>query len=243
MRYWSPEDVTEVDCGECGRTLEFFKTDGSRRCPGCGARVVNPAVSLGCAQWCDHARECLGFAPPELGEKGVGVESVVDQLIRAVREEFGNDQERISHALRVLDHAEEILREEGGDPAVVVAGALLHDIGIQKAERKYGDDAARHHEDEGPAIARHILLEADFQPDDVERVCRIVGSHHSGDEIDSREFRIVWDADWLVNFPSEYPDAERNEREQLIQRTFRTDAGQRKARERFLGTDSRTASE
>ena len=63
-RYWKPSDVHEVKCGKCGELVEFFKTDGARRCPGCGARVVNPAVSMGCAQWCKHARECLGFDPP-----------------------------------------------------------------------------------------------------------------------------------------------------------------------------------
>jgi hypothetical protein len=243
MRYWSPEDVTEVECGECGKVLEFFKTDGSRRCPSCGARVVNPAVSLGCAQWCEHAKECLGFEPPSLGETGEEGESVADRLIKAVKEEFGEDQKRISHALRVLDHAEDIMREEGGAPGVVVAAALLHDIGIQEAERKHGSPSPKYQEKEGPPVARRILEEVEFRPDAIDQICRIVGSHHSGGEVDSLEFRIVWDADWLVNLPQQYPDADRQKRAQLIERVFRTETGRRKARQRFLGHPTSRAGE
>ena len=57
---WKPSDVSEVRCAGCGYAVEFFKTDGLRRCPKCGTRVVNPRVSLGCAAWCSHADTCVG---------------------------------------------------------------------------------------------------------------------------------------------------------------------------------------
>ena len=65
-RYLKPDDIFEVDCGQCGYSIEFFKDDASRRCPNCGSRVANPKISVGCAQWCKHAKECLGFDPQSL---------------------------------------------------------------------------------------------------------------------------------------------------------------------------------
>ena len=62
-RFWRPEDVFEVECGECGSLVEFFKDDAGRRCPTCGRRITNPRLSLGCAQWCQYAKECLGYDP------------------------------------------------------------------------------------------------------------------------------------------------------------------------------------
>ena len=57
---------------------------------------------------------------------------------------FGNDQRRIDHALAVLGHAEAILATEpAADAEVVTAAAILHDIGIQEAERKHGSSAGR----------------------------------------------------------------------------------------------------
>lgn len=59
-RFWQLSDIFEVECVHCGNTVEFFKDDGYRRCKKCGLRVVNPKISIGCAQWCEYAKECLG---------------------------------------------------------------------------------------------------------------------------------------------------------------------------------------
>jgi len=170
-RFWTPEDITELDCDHCGWSIEFFKDDGARRCPSCGKRVVNPKVSMGCAQWCAHARACLGYDPKE-AQAGAGNEaSLADQLIEAVKVQFGDDRKRITHALSVLDLAEQILRQEDADARVVIAAAVLHDIGIQEAERKHGSSAGKYQEKEGPPIAERILRDLRFDETTVRHVC------------------------------------------------------------------------
>jgi len=206
-RYWTPDDVTEVKCARCGTEVEFFKSDGARPCPGCGGRVLNPRVALGCAEWCEHARECLGFDPKAIVVKKSAESSVAARFIEAVKKEFNGDSKRISHALAVLSQAQAILREEGGNPRVIIAAALLHDIGIRAAERKHGSAEAKYQELEGPPIARRILASVGFDEADTEHVLRIVASHHSGGLIDTIEFRILWDADGLVNLSEELKKA------------------------------------
>jgi hypothetical protein len=56
---WKPGDIFEALCSNCGRTIEFFKDDTSRRCKGCGARVPNPKLDFGCAAYCEFADQCL----------------------------------------------------------------------------------------------------------------------------------------------------------------------------------------
>jgi HD superfamily phosphodiesterase len=227
-RYWGTKDVSEAPCGRCGFLVEFFKTDGARRCPGCGARVVNPRLSLGCAQWCEHARECLGFDPKALLGAAQEQESLAERLMGAMRAQFGADRKRVTHALRVLDQAEDLLRQEGGDPRVVIAAALLHDIGIQEAERQHGSSAPQFQEQEGPPIARRILQSLNVDAPTAEHVCRIVGSHHSGGQVETLEFAIVWDADWIVNI-SEEPEAyDRSRIDELVANVFKTAAGKAK---------------
>jgi hypothetical protein len=138
---------------------------------------------------------------------------------------FGSDQKRIRHALAVLRCAEAILDAEGGDRPTVQAAAILHDIGIQEAERKHGSSAGRYQEIEGPPIARRILAKLGFDRQTSDHVCRIVGSHHSAKDIDTPEFRIVWDADWLVNIPDEHPGASHEKLTALIARVFKTSKG------------------
>jgi hypothetical protein len=156
------------------------------------------------------------------------------RLTRAVEAEFGDDRKRIDHALRVLQFAERILEKEPGEPRVVMAAALLHDIGIRRAEEVHGSSAARYQEREGPPIARCILEQAGFEEPDIEHVCRIVAYHHSGG-MDTPEFRIIWDADWLVNLPDVYAGAEDAAIRRAIERVFKTPAGAALARAEHLG--------
>ena len=226
-----------MTCGKCGRPVEFFKDDSSRRCPGCGQRVQNPKISLGCAQWCEHAKDCLGYDPNEsIGQRAKGIgqeekkqENLIDRLIEAVKKEFGCDQKRITHALLVLEKAQKILRREGGSPRVILTAALLHDIGIKEAERKHGSAAGKYQEIEGPPIAERIMRELGLDADTIEHVSRIVGSHHSAGDIDTLEFRILWDADWLVNLREEFPQAGKEELEKKIARIFKTGTGKEMA--------------
>lgn len=195
---------------------------------------MNPAVSLGCAQWCRYAKECLGFDPKSVDVLTQRNDSIADKLIAAVKKEFGADQRRITHAFQVLERAEEIMREEGGDPRVVIASALLHDIGIQEAELKHGSSAPEYQEAEGPPIARRILEEIGFDGQVIEEVCRIVGSHHSGVDTDTVEFRIIWDADNIVNLAERGRCQDAAHFEQEIEKTLKTKKGKETGRRVLL---------
>ncbi len=230
-RFWRPEDIAEVQCRDCGETLEFFKDEGRRKCPRCGRRVVNPKMSLGCAQWCEHAKQCLGFDPAELTEPDEHEVSLTDRLVEEMKSVFRGDDKRIDHALKVLDYSRRILREEDADPRVVLSAAVLHDIGIKEAEKKHGSSAGVYQEMEGPPIAERILKEIGVDVETMDHVLEIIGSHHSARGVDTPEFRVLWDADWLVNLPEEYPELSADERLKKIDKIMRTDAGRRIARE------------
>lgn len=196
--YWKPDDIFEVPCPVCDRPVEFLKTDPRRTCDNCGYTFNNPRMELGCARWCAYAKECLGFVPwkrPDRAAPG----PLVERLIAEVKRYFGKDYRHIAHALKVYENAQELLHSEGGDPRVVAAAALLHDVGIREAERKHGSSDARLKDSEGPPIAERIMEKIGLDAETIEHVCCIIGSHHSGDKIDTVEFRIIWDADHIVN--------------------------------------------
>ena len=244
-RYWRPGDIFDVTCGGCGVSLEFFKDEASRKCPQCGTRIKNPRLALGCAQWCEHAKECLGFDPKAVlpGDREPET-ALVDKLIAGMKRVFGQDQKRIDHAIAVLGRAREIIKQElrqvenlppsKVDPKVVMAAAILHDIGILEAERKHGSAAGVYQETEGPPIARPIMEEAGLDPESIEHVLKIIANHHTARDIDTPEFRILWDADWLVNIPEEFPKASRDELQHRIDRLFKTKSGREKAYQIYL---------
>lgn len=157
-----------------------------------------------------------------------------NRLIQAMRDRFGSDQRRINHALSVLRHAETLLRTEPADALTVVAAAILHDIGIHEAERKYNSSAGHYQEIEGPPIARAILDRLGFDPARTDHVCRIISLHHHAHGLDTPEFSILWDADWLVNIPDEYPGWEPVRLRPIVEKVFKTAAGRSLAETLFL---------
>jgi len=234
-RFWSPDDIFNVTCAGCGKEVEFFKDEASRRCPDCGSRIQNPKLKLGCAQWCEHAKECLGFDPKEMKDEAADEASMTDQLIATVRNFFGEDRKRINHAQAVFEHARELLKQERANPRVVLAAALLHDVGIKEAEKKYGSAAGVYQEKEGPPIAKELMEGLGVDKDTIEHVCAIVANHHSAKDIDTPEFRIIWDADWLVNLPDEYPNLEKDQLAAKIDKIMKTEAGRKRAYDVLLG--------
>ncbi|HEC04237.1 MAG TPA: HD domain-containing protein, partial [Phycisphaerales bacterium] len=157
--------------------------------------------------------------------------AVRDKLVYEMEKYFAEDEKRIKHAIAVLDYAEQIQAVEGGDPLIVRAAAILHDIGIHEAERKHGSSAGNYQEIEGPPIAREILSQHDLSAEVIEHISNIIANHHSAKGIDTTEFRIVWDADWLVNIPAEFPDASEARLQEIIDKTFKTPEGRRLAGE------------
>lgn len=113
---------------------------------------------------------------------------------------FENDFRRITHALEVLKHSEKILEEiKNGDGEVLVAAALLHDIGIKKSEELLGYNNGKTQEEYGPPIARELLDAIGFAPQKTQMVCDIIGNHHSRSRFDYVELKVLKEADRIVN--------------------------------------------
>ena len=154
-----------------------------------------------------------------------------------MKDVFGDDQKRIDHALAVLKVAEKIHQAEGGDEDVIIASAILHDIGIHQAEQKYGSTAGKFQEIEGPPIAEPILRDCGVPAHKIEHVCKIIANHHTAGNIDTLEFRILWDADWLVNVPDECGKMSKFKLNKFIEKVFKTSKGKQLAKEIYLSSD------
>ena len=151
-----------------------------------------------------------------------------------MQEYFGDDTRRVNHALAVLDYARQIRQSEPGGKLVVECAATLHDIGIHEAERKYQSSAGNYQELEGPGVARPILEQHGLAEDNIEHICKIIANHHCARDIDTPEFRIIWDADWLVNIPDEFDLDDQGKIAGIINKVLKTETGAKLARVKFL---------
>lgn len=149
-------------------------------------------------------------------------------------EYYGGDPARIQHFLKVHSFADWIAEEEGleeKEREILEAAALVHDIGIKIAEEKYGSCAGPLQEKEGPAQARWMLEECGYSGELVDRVCYLVGHHHTYTDIDGADYQILVEADFLVNLFEGKESAEAIG--QAYRRIFKTGAGKRICREMY----------
>ena len=78
--------------------------------------------------------------------------------------------------------------------------AILHDIGIRPSEEKYGRCDGKMQEQEGPAYAKEILAQfPEVTAAEVDRICYLIAHHHTYENVDGLDYRILLEADFLVN--------------------------------------------
>lgn len=129
-----------------------------------------------------------------------------ERVLRAAIAYNGTDATRIHHLLKVTGFAQAIAEAETMDADtryIVQIAAILHDIGIHEAERKYGSSAGPYQEQEGPAVARSILEPLGMPEKILTRVCWLIAHHHTAKPIGGLDHQILLEADFLVNMYEE----------------------------------------
>ena len=152
----------------------------------------------------------------------------LDELLYEMTRYDDKDVKRIQHFLKVHEFARLIGLAENLDPytqEVLEAAAIVHDIGIHKAEEKYGRNTGKYQEMEGPGEARTMLTALSWPLEVIDRVCYLVGHHHTYDNIDGLDYQILVEADFLVNLfeDGSTPDTQKS----VFERIFRTEGGKR----------------
>ena len=150
----------------------------------------------------------------------------ISALAAAAAHYDAGDPRRVQHFIKVYGYCRLLGLSEGLDTHtqnMLEAAALLHDIGIHEAERRHGSSAGPYQEQEGPAVACPLLSAAGADESEIERICWLIAHHHSCQAGENTDFRILLEADFLVNA------GESHYSQQMIQnfrqRVFRSQAG------------------
>lgn len=158
------------------------------------------------------------------------ISSLIDEMIAYDK----GDPRRIQHFMKVHDFARTIGQLEGLDDDtlyILESAAVVHDIGIHVCEEKYGSCEGKLQEKEGPALAKEMLEQLGYEQEVIDRVCYLVGHHHTYTNIDGVDYQILVEADFLVNMYEDgvSPDAVRK----AYQNIFQTENGRKICRNMF----------
>lgn len=205
-RSWSPDDVSEKDCPECGYAIEFFKFDLMRECPDCGKKVVNPRFNLDCAEWCDQAAICIGEGSTLYKE----VQTIRSRIEEKIEVLFENQPGRYEHIQEVTDLADKISRREQFTPLTVILSALLHDLGSKSCKlsdlnlsslNKINRDEFKNCRE----LARYILQDLDIPEYYQDEIMRNISSLGSEKDREANSYLVLKDAHRLALLKAEHP--------------------------------------
>ena len=152
----------------------------------------------------------------------------LDDLFMDMIAYYDGDPKRIQHFTKVHSYARLIgIGEELDDASLFIleAAAYTHDIGIRVAEEKYGRCDGKLQEQQGPIIAQKMLSQLGFENYIVERICFLIGHHHTYDNIDGLDYQIRVEADFLVNLYED--DAGNRAIDKAYKRIFKTETGKK----------------
>ena len=151
---------------------------------------------------------------------------LIAKIIRKMAAFYQGSLHDINHFLKVYAYAKAIGELEGleaGQQKILEIAAIVHDIPCPLCRAKYGNAGGKLQEKEGPALARAFLQEFGLSAGEIDRVCWLVGHHHTIEAVDGLDHRILLEADYLVN--ADEHGLPRENIENALETIFRTESG------------------
>lgn len=116
------------------------------------------------------------------------------ELFNEMLRYYSGDALRSQHFTKVYTFSELIGENERlpeDELEILTAAALVHDIGIRYAERLYCRSDGKLQEELRPPLAYEMLHKLGYDDSFIERVCFIVGHHHTYKGVDGTDWQIL----------------------------------------------------
>mgnify|MGYP003520114966 FL=1 len=198
-------------------------------------------IDTGEALRAKQTRPYIGFCVPDSGvydfeaeELSLEKEPSVEDVYMAMADYDEGDPKRIQHFTKVYYYAHLIAVGEHLPLKVrqiTEIAAMVHDIGIHKAEKSFHTTAGKIQEKLGAPESVKLLRDMGFSDEIVNRVSYLVGHHHTYTGIDGIDYQILVEADFLVNIYEDNMDLQA--RENAFDNIFKTSTGKRLFRQMY----------
>ena len=150
----------------------------------------------------------------------------IEEIMKKMMDYAGGNHQDINHFMKVHSFARTIGLLEGLDEQtqyILEACAIVHDIACPLCREKYGSAAGRLQEAESEPLLRDFFRGTDLPENQLERIIFIVTHHHTYSGVDGVDYRILLEADFLVN--ADESDSYRKDIEPFRKNVFRTKSG------------------
>lgn len=108
----------------------------------------------------------------------------------------------ICHFLKVWAFAKNIGEMEGLDERIQLTleyAAVVHDIACPMLRKEHGSAPGNLQQEYGPSMVRDFYRDSGMDVDMLDRICYLVGHHHTFTDVIGMDYQILLEADFLVN--------------------------------------------
>ena len=151
------------------------------------------------------------------------IAKAIEKMIRF----YDGNVHDIEHFLKVWSYAKTIGELEGLGPytqETLELAAIVHDIACPLCREKYGSTAGPYQEAEGIPLARDFYSDFTLPDQQKDRICYLVGHHHTFRNVEGMDYQILVEADFLVNASESHMSVEAIEN--FGKKVFKTETGQ-----------------
>ncbi len=127
--------------------------------------------------------------------------TVSEAVTKMISLSNGN-QHDICHFLKVWGFARTIGEAENLDERTLMTlefAAVVHDIACPMLREERGSAPGSLQEEVGPPLVREFFKDTGMDEEMLERICYLVGHHHTFRNVDGMDYQILLEADFLVN--------------------------------------------
>lgn len=140
----------------------------------------------------------------------------------------------IDHFIRVWTYSKtigELEHLDADSQFVLEVAAITHDIACPLCRQKYGNTNGKYQEIEGGPLVRSFLNDSDLTAAQIDRVAYLVSHHHTLTDIDSMDYQILIEADFIANASEN--DYSKESIQNFIYKVMQTNSGSMLARQIF----------
>ena len=151
---------------------------------------------------------------------------VVSSAIEKMIAFYQGNLHDINHFLKVWAFARTIGEQEGLDEQTqrtLELAAVVHDIACPACREKYGNANGKYQELESPPLVEKFFEGMPVERRMAERISWLVAHHHTYTDVEGLDYRILLEADFLVNAGE--GGLSRAAIETMRQNVFRTETG------------------
>ena len=127
---------------------------------------------------------------------------LVSDIMKSMIAQADGNLHDIAHFMKVYTFARTIGVQEGlsdADQETLEITAILHDIACPMCREKYGNASGKLQEKESATLVEAFLEDFKLPDGMLERIAYLVSHHHTYTDVDGIDYRILLEADFLVN--------------------------------------------